>query len=223
MAHLPKPHPPLSLLRHSHPPLNSLKSQGHSPSWSSRWFPLLRPPATTCWRPSRQSPSHLRGYRLASDDATEVRGHLELSKSQPKGLLFGCLCFELGMQKACCYSGTSLIFFDTFFLFFVQYQHHTGGEGEGRFGSAILFIWRLSIGGVLTHKMSFPSLASPFLQPFFIWCACSSPIEEPLLSPGLKRELAHLEHFKICQVSQNKNRFDKSTILECSLGEYICS
>jgi len=41
--------------------------------------------------------------------------------------------------------------------------------------------------------------------------------EEPLLSPSLKRELAHLEHFEIRHVSQD-NKFDKSILLECSLG-----
>ena len=41
--------------------------------------------------------------------------------------------------------------------------------------------------------------------------------EEPLLSPSLKRELAHLDQFEIRHVSHD-NKFDKSILLECSLG-----
>ena len=40
--------------------------------------------------------------------------------------------------------------------------------------------------------------------------------EEPTISPGLMRELAQLEHFKIQRLPQ-PSRFDKSTMLECSL------
>ena len=40
--------------------------------------------------------------------------------------------------------------------------------------------------------------------------------EEPSISPALMRELAQLEHFKIQRLPQ-PSRFDKATVLECSL------